>query len=95
MNTTLSWRLPTRTFGVATVRSTRISVAAIGVMVGFLLVFLVSLDFAHLAPATFLRFLFVIARAFSVPIESERRLYLFILTRSLDANRYPLRWKTL
>jgi hypothetical protein len=39
--------------------------------------------------------LFVIARAFSVPIESERRLYLFILTRFLDANRYPLRWKTL
>jgi hypothetical protein len=33
-------------------------------------------------------------RAFSVPIESERRLYLFILTRFLDANRYPLRWKT-
>jgi hypothetical protein len=33
--------------------------------------------------------------AFSVPIESERRLYLFILTRFLHANRYPLRWKTL
>ena len=28
MNTTLSWRLPTRTFGVEAVRSTRISVAA-------------------------------------------------------------------
>jgi hypothetical protein len=36
-----------------------------------------------------------IARAFSVPIESERRLYFFILTRFLDANRYPLRSKTL
>jgi hypothetical protein len=35
------------------------------------------------------------SRAFSVPIESERRLYFFILTRFLDANRYPLRWKTL
>jgi hypothetical protein len=35
------------------------------------------------------------ARAFSVPIESERRLYFFVLTRFLDANRHPLRWKTL
>jgi hypothetical protein len=34
-------------------------------------------------------------RAFSVPIESERKLYLFILTRFLHANRYPLRRKTL
>src|SRR6266853_1578032 len=34
-------------------------------------------------------------RAFSVPIESERRLYFFVLTRFLDANRHPLRWKTL
>jgi hypothetical protein len=34
-------------------------------------------------------------RALSVPIESERRLYLIILTRFLHANRYPLRWKTL
>jgi hypothetical protein len=41
------------------------------VMVGFLLVFLVSLDFAHLAPVTLLSFLFVTARA-CVPIESER-----------------------
>jgi hypothetical protein len=32
---------------------------------------------------------------FFVPIESERRLYLFILTRFLHANRHPLRWKTL
>jgi hypothetical protein len=31
----------------------------------------------------------------SVPIQPERRLYLFILTRFLHANRYPLRWKTL
>jgi hypothetical protein len=36
-----------------------------------------------------------LARAFSVPMESERRLYLFILTRFLYAKRYPLRWKTL
>jgi hypothetical protein len=35
------------------------------------------------------------SRAFFVPIESERRLYLFYLTRFLHANRYPLRWKTL
>src|ERR1700722_17170242 len=35
------------------------------------------------------------ARALSVPIESERRLYLFILTRFLHANRHPLRLKTL
>jgi hypothetical protein len=35
------------------------------------------------------------ARAFSVPIESERRALLFVLTRFLDANRYPLRSKTL
>jgi hypothetical protein len=28
MNTTLSWRLPTRTLGIALARSTRISVAA-------------------------------------------------------------------
>jgi len=34
-------------------------------------------------------------RAFSVPIESERRLQFFVLTRFLDANRHPLRWKTL
>src|SRR5882724_11031981 len=33
--------------------------------------------------------------AFSVPIESERRLQLFVLTRFLYANRGPLRWKTL
>src|SRR6202040_51925 len=31
----------------------------------------------------------VLIRAFSVPIESERRLYFFVLTRFLDANRYP------
>ncbi len=31
------------------------------------------------------------ARAFSVPMESERRLYFFVLTRFLDANRYPPR----
>ncbi len=31
----------------------------------------------------------VAARAFSVPIESERRLYFFNLTRFLRANRYP------
>jgi hypothetical protein len=31
----------------------------------------------------------------SVPIESEPRLNLFVLTRFLHANRYPLRWKTL
>jgi hypothetical protein len=35
------------------------------------------------------------ARAFSVPMELERRLYLLVLTRFLYANRYPLRWKTL
>jgi hypothetical protein len=35
------------------------------------------------------------ARTFSVPIESERRLCLFILTRFLHANRYPFRWKKL
>jgi hypothetical protein len=34
-------------------------------------------------------------RAGSVLIESERKLYLFILTRFLHANRYPLRSKTL
>jgi hypothetical protein len=42
-------------------------------------------------------------RAFSVPIESEWRLSFFVLTRFLDANRYPsriksgagFRWKTL
>jgi len=33
--------------------------------------------------------------AFSVPIESERTLQLFVLTRFLDANRGPLRPKTL
>src|SRR6266478_7678123 len=38
---------------------------------------------------------FFSTRAFSVPIESERRLYFFVLTRFLDANRYPLRSKTL
>src|SRR5216684_5392694 len=31
----------------------------------------------------------------SVPIESERRLQLFVLTRFLYANCSPLRWKTL
>jgi len=44
-----------------------------------------------------------LTRALSVPIESERRLYFFILTGFLHANRYPLRiksgagfrWKTL
>ncbi len=34
-------------------------------------------------------------QSFSVPIESERRLQLFVLARFLYANRYPLRWKTL
>src|SRR5256885_1803566 len=34
-------------------------------------------------------------RAFSVPIESEKGLYLYVLTRFLHANRYPLRLKTL
>jgi hypothetical protein len=33
--------------------------------------------------------------AFSVPIESERGSRFFDLTRFLDANRSPLRWKTL
>jgi hypothetical protein len=32
---------------------------------------------------------------FSVSIESERGLYFLVLTRFLNANRYPLRWKTL
>ena len=32
----------------------------------------------------------MVSRAFSVPIESERRLYFFFLTRFLDANRHPL-----
>jgi hypothetical protein len=35
------------------------------------------------------------ARAFSVPIESARKLYFFYLTRCPSANRYPLRGKTL
>jgi hypothetical protein len=30
-----------------------------------------------------------VSRAFSVPIESERRLCFFVLTRFLDANRQP------
>src|SRR5882724_1923216 len=34
-------------------------------------------------------------KPFSVPIKSERRLYSFVLTRFLHANRYPLRSKTL
>jgi hypothetical protein len=34
-------------------------------------------------------------KAFSVPIESERKLFLFILTLFLHVNRYPLRSKTL
>jgi hypothetical protein len=34
-------------------------------------------------------------RAFSVPIQSEPRPYFLYLTRFLDANRFPLRWKTL
>src|SRR6266851_5459329 len=34
------------------------------------------------------------ARAFSVPIESEQRLYFFVLTRFLNANRYPPRIKS-
>jgi hypothetical protein len=37
----------------------------------------------------------LLAEAFSVPIESERRLYFFISTRFLDANRDPLGSKTL
>jgi hypothetical protein len=37
---------------------------------------------------------FETAGAFSVPIESERRLYFFVLTRFLDANRYPPRIKS-
>ena len=56
MNTTLSWRLPTRTFGVAAAAIDQdqrggIHRAAIGVMVGFLFVLSRSLVFAHLAPA--------------------------------------------
>jgi hypothetical protein len=35
------------------------------------------------------------ARAFSLLMESEARLYDFVLTRFLHANRYPLRSKTL
>jgi len=35
------------------------------------------------------------SRAFSVLMESEPRLWFFVLTRFLHANRYPLRSKTL
>jgi hypothetical protein len=54
MNTTLSWRLPTRTFGVAIDQDQcgGIDRAAIGVVIGF---FLDSGSFAHLRlpPVTF------------------------------------------
>jgi hypothetical protein len=52
----------------------------------------------------FFHFLAVLPlKVLSVPIESERRFYFFVLVRLLDANRHPpwiksgagLRWKTL
>src|SRR5882724_13197626 len=36
-----------------------------------------------------------ILEPFPFRLKSERRLYFFVLTRFLHANRHPLRWKTL
>jgi hypothetical protein len=53
-------------------------------------------DHAQTKDETMMRFHLIASwpRAFSIPIESERRLYFFVLTRFLDANRYPPRIKS-